>query len=85
MSSQMVGSLSYQDLDVDYTDLTTQPDDGGKVNPQECMDTNRQLPAPEASTSRLPAIGDNPPIASELVPIPAMGATFMRMRFRPLS
>ena len=77
----MVSSLSYRDLDVAYTDLTAQPDDRGKVNPQEGMDANRQLLAPEASTSRMPAIGDNPPIASELLPIPAMGATFMRMRF----
>ena len=81
----MVSTHSHHDLDVDYTDPTLQPDEGGKMSPQDGMDTNPQRPAPEASTSSVAIVGGsgygNPPIASKLHPIPAMGPTFTRMRF----
>ena len=85
MSSPMVSSLSCQDLDVDYTDSTLQSDEGGEMSPQDGMDVNPQPLAPEASTSSVAIVGGsgygNPPIASKLHPIPAMGPTFTRMRF----
>ena len=49
------------------------------MSPQDGMDVNPQPPAPEASTSSVAIAGDsgygNPPIASKLHPIPAMGPT----------
>ena len=70
----MVSTLSCQDLDVDYTDLTLQPDEGGEMSPQDGTDENLQPPAPRASTSSVVIAGDsgyrNPPIASKLHPIP---------------
>ena len=55
MASSTVGSLSRQGLEVNYSDLTISPGEGGGTGPrimfQDAMGVDQNLPASGASTS----------------------------------